>query len=146
MKLASFHYQGDMHFGRVEGDDVVVLSARDDDAPAGVRELLTRGEGGLAWARSERAGDRRVSLKSVDLQAPVPDPQKFLALGGNYPSHLAEAAKAGVVRGAGQVWFNKQVSCINGPFSDVLKPWISDQFDYEGELGVIISTRCRHVR
>jgi len=145
MKLASFHHQGGMHFGRVEADEVVVLSER-DDAPAGVRELLALGEGGLAWARSERAGDRRVSLKNVELLAPVPNPQKYLALGGNYPSHLAEAVKAGVVRGTGQVWFNKQVSCINAPFADVLKPWISDYFDYEGELGIVIGTRCRHVR
>ena len=134
-----------MHFGRVEADEVVVLSQR-DDAPAGVRQLLALGEGGLAWARSDRAGDRRISLKSTELQAPVPNPRKYLALGGNYPSHLAEAAKAGVTRGAGQVWFNKQVSCVNGPFAEVLKPWISDQFDYEGELGVVIGTRCRHVR
>lgn len=85
-------------------------------------------------------------MKDVELQAPVPIPQKYLAVGGNYPSHLAEAVKAGVVRGVEQVWFNKQVSCINDLFADVLKPRISDQVDYEGELGVVIGTRCRHVR
>jgi len=44
------------------------------------------------------------------------------------------------------VWFNKQVSCVAGPYDPVHKPWVSDQFDYEGELGVVIGKRCRHVR
>jgi 2-keto-4-pentenoate hydratase/2-oxohepta-3-ene-1,7-dioic acid hydratase in catechol pathway len=145
MKLASFYYRDAVHFGRVESDEVVVLSDR-SDAPAGIRELLAEGSEGLIWARDGRVGDRRVPLSDVELRAPIPSPQKYLALGGNYSSHLAEAAKVGVVRGAGQVWFNKQVSCITGPFSPVMKPWISDQFDYEGELGVIIGARCRHVR
>lgn len=145
MKLASFFDQGRLHFGRVEGDKVVVLSDR-ALAPAGLRELLARGADGLAWARSSRPDDRRLPLSEVELRAPIPEPQKFLALGGNYQSHLAEAKKVGVARGPGQVWFNKQVSCITGPYSAVVKPWVSDQFDYEGELGVIIGTRCRHVR
>jgi 2-keto-4-pentenoate hydratase/2-oxohepta-3-ene-1,7-dioic acid hydratase in catechol pathway len=145
MKLASFRYRDSMHFGRVESDQLVVLSDG-ADAPAGIRELLARGRPGLDWARSTVAGARRLSLNEVELCAPVPAPQKYLALGGNYSSHLAEASKVGIARGAGQVWFNKQVSCITGPFSPVVKPWVSDQFDYEGELGVIIGTRCRHVR
>jgi 2-keto-4-pentenoate hydratase/2-oxohepta-3-ene-1,7-dioic acid hydratase in catechol pathway len=111
-----------------------------------VRELLGRGKDGIAWAENVNSGDPHLALGDIELCAPITNPQKFLALGGNYSSHLAEAAKVGVVRGTGQVWFNKQVSCITGPHSAVLKPWISEQFDYEGELGVVIGTRCRHVR
>jgi 2-keto-4-pentenoate hydratase/2-oxohepta-3-ene-1,7-dioic acid hydratase in catechol pathway len=44
-----------------------------------------------------------------------------------------------------QVWFNKQVSCIAGPFDHVHLPRASDKLDYEAELGVVIGRRCRHV-
>ena len=44
------------------------------------------------------------------------------------------------------MWFNKQVSCINGPYDPVHMPKVSDKLDYEAELGVVIGQRCRHVK
>src|SRR3546814_958811 len=36
-------------------------------------------------------------------------------------------------------------SCITGPYDPVHRPRVSDSLDYEGELGIVISRRCRHV-
>ena len=148
MKLASFHHLGTLRFGVVRNDDVADLSEQ-PGAPAGLRELLARGDEGMAWLHAALAeAPRALYLPMADLRlaAPIPAPRKFLGLGGNYASHLEEAAKVGLVRAPGQVWFNKQVSCVTGPFDAVHKPRVSDQFDYEGELGVVIGRRCRHVR
>ena len=145
MKLVTFRQQlGAQRIGIVLGDDIAELTHQ-QGAPASLRELLERGADGLAWARQAADSSPRVALRDVQLRAPIPAPQKFLALGGNYASHLAEAAKVGLVRSPGQVWFNKQLSCINGPHDPVQLPRVSEQFDYEGELGVVIGTRCRHV-
>lgn len=43
------------------------------------------------------------------------------------------------------VFFNKQSTCVVGPGDDVQRPRVSEQVDYEGELGVVIGRRCRHV-
>jgi 2-keto-4-pentenoate hydratase/2-oxohepta-3-ene-1,7-dioic acid hydratase in catechol pathway len=145
MKLATFRHQGTLKYGVVEGDDVFDASAL-PGAPAGLRELLERGAEGLAWVRQAAHLGPRLPLAQVQLCAPVPAPRKFLGLGGNYASHLEEAARLGLARPAGQVWFNKQVSCVAGPYDPVHKPRVSDQLDYEGELGVVIGQRCRHVR
>ncbi|MDB5517537.1 MAG: 5-carboxymethyl-2-hydroxymuconate Delta-isomerase [Tardiphaga sp.] len=145
MKLATFQHQGVEKIGVVIGSDVADVSGR-PGAPASLRELLDRGDEGLTWIRQATGASPRLALADVQLCAPIPAPRKFLGLGGNYASHLAEAAKVGVVRGAGQVWFNKQVSCVTGPYDPVHKPRVSEQFDYEGELGVVIGQRCRHVR
>ncbi|MBT2322956.1 fumarylacetoacetate hydrolase family protein [Variovorax paradoxus] len=145
MKLATFRHDGATKIGAVEGDQIADVSGQ-PGAPTSLRNLLARGDDGLAWMRRAAAAGPRLPLAQVQLCAPIPKPQKFLGLGGNYASHLAEAAKAGIVRGSGQVWFNKQVSCIAGPYDPVHKPFVSDQFDYEGELGVVIGRRCRHVR
>jgi 2-keto-4-pentenoate hydratase/2-oxohepta-3-ene-1,7-dioic acid hydratase in catechol pathway len=144
MKLATFVHQGRRRIGVVDADQVADLTER-PAAPASLGQLLQRGKEGLEWARAAAAIASRLALAQVKLCAPIPDPQKFFALGGNYPSHLAEAAKLGLVRGAGQIWFNKQVSCITGPYDEVYLPRASEQLDYEGELGVVIGERCRHV-
>jgi 2-keto-4-pentenoate hydratase/2-oxohepta-3-ene-1,7-dioic acid hydratase in catechol pathway len=144
MKLATFRHEGTQKIGVVEGNDIADVSGR-PDAPASLRELLGRGREGLSWIRQVVGTSPRLGLAGVQLCAPIPAPQKFLGLGGNYPSHLAEAARVGIVRTANQVWFNKQVSCITGPYDPVHKPRISEQFDYEGELGVVIGRRCRHI-
>ncbi|HWJ85655.1 MAG TPA: fumarylacetoacetate hydrolase family protein, partial [Cellulomonas sp.] len=79
------------------------------------------------------------------LEAPVDDPQKYLGIGMNYREHAEEARQAGIPIPTSQLWFNKQVSCIVGPYDDVVKPDISEQLDYEVELAVVIGQRCRHV-
>jgi 2-keto-4-pentenoate hydratase/2-oxohepta-3-ene-1,7-dioic acid hydratase in catechol pathway len=83
-----------------------------------------------------------VPLADVRLLAPIARPPKFLAAGLNYEDHLAET---GLPRPTAPVFFNKQSTCVVGPFDDVHRPRVSDQLDYEGELGVVIGRRCRHV-
>ncbi|MGV1824478.1 fumarylacetoacetate hydrolase family protein [Agrobacterium vitis] len=85
-------------------------------------------------------------LADVQLAAPITDPRKFLAIGMNYRAHAEEAAAAGIPTPKSQLWFNKQVTCINGPYDDVVLPSVSEKVDYEAELGFIIGKRCRHVK
>lgn len=84
-------------------------------------------------------------LGEVTLLAPVDDPQKYLAIGMNYKEHAEEARQAGIPIPVNQFWFNKQVSSMIGPYDPIVKPDISDELDYEIELGVVIGKRCRHV-
>jgi 2-keto-4-pentenoate hydratase/2-oxohepta-3-ene-1,7-dioic acid hydratase in catechol pathway len=83
-----------------------------------------------------------VSLQDVELLAPIPRPPKFLAAGLNFEDHLEET---GLPRPATPVFFNKQTTCVVGPRDDIHRPRVSEQLDYEGELGVVIGQRCRHV-
>jgi 2-keto-4-pentenoate hydratase/2-oxohepta-3-ene-1,7-dioic acid hydratase in catechol pathway len=79
----------------------------------------------------------------VRLLAPIPKPSKFLAIGLNYLDHLEET---GATRPEFPIFFNKQVSCVTGPHDPIHVPVVSGMVDYEGELGVVIGRRCRHVR
>jgi 2-keto-4-pentenoate hydratase/2-oxohepta-3-ene-1,7-dioic acid hydratase in catechol pathway len=87
-----------------------------------------------------------MALSVVRLEAPINDPQKFLAIGMNYKAHAEEAAAAGIAIPKSQLWFNKQVSCIAGPLDDIVLPRVSDKLDYEAELAFVIGRRCRHVK
>lgn len=144
MKLVSFAFEGHEGFGLVRGDEVLDVSGL-DNGPRELLSMLNMETTGWQWLERATPKARRLPLASVRLRAPVPAPRKFLGLGGNYASHLEEARKIGLVRPPGQVWFNKQVSCVAGPFDPVHLPAVSREFDYEGELGVVIGRRCRHV-
>jgi len=144
MRLARFRLGDDpIRIGRVEGDHLVDVS---DVAGVGtsVRAILPR----LDELRPAilAASGPMLPLADVVLEAPIDAPQKYLGIGMNYREHAEEAARAGIPTPTSQLWFNKQVSCIVGPYADVVKPDISDELDYEVELGVVIGRRARHVR
>jgi 2-keto-4-pentenoate hydratase/2-oxohepta-3-ene-1,7-dioic acid hydratase in catechol pathway len=80
-------------------------------------------------------------LADVRLLAPA-RPRKFLAIGLNYAEHIGESGKEAPQY---PVFFNKQVTCVVGPDDDVHMPRVSSLLDYEGELAIVIGTRCRHV-
>lgn len=146
MKLVTFSHRGRISIGKVAGDQVIDLPASDPALPATMLQLLQAGPAALDRARALEAGRAAtVPLADVRLEAPVPNPSKYLAIGMNYKKHVQEAIEAGIKVPDSQVWFNKQVSCVSGPFDPVLIPRASDKVDYEAELGVVIGRRCRHV-
>jgi 2-keto-4-pentenoate hydratase/2-oxohepta-3-ene-1,7-dioic acid hydratase in catechol pathway len=146
MKLARFTSAGQTRIGVVRDGHVVALPDLIADAPATIKAVLAAGPGLIR--RIEAAAAKAAPgapVDSVRLEAPVPDPQKYLAIGMNYEDHAEEARKGGVAVPKTQVWFNKQVSCITGPFDPIHRPLASNKLDYEAELGVVIGKRCRHV-
>jgi 2-keto-4-pentenoate hydratase/2-oxohepta-3-ene-1,7-dioic acid hydratase in catechol pathway len=142
MKLARYTHGGVTRIGKVVGDRVVDLSG-----VAGVTDSMRQVLTDLPALRAalEAASEPDFALAAVTLEAPITDPQKYLAIGMNYEAHAKEAEEGGVPRPTSQLWFNKQVSCITGPYSPVDSPKVSDKLDYEAEMGVVIGTRCRHV-
>jgi 2-keto-4-pentenoate hydratase/2-oxohepta-3-ene-1,7-dioic acid hydratase in catechol pathway len=144
MRLVRFSQKGTTRIGKIVDNTVVDLSAIYPEAGNSMRALLIR----LPELRAaiEACESPSFDLAHVTLEAPIDDPQKFLAIGMNYKAHADEALKgAGIPLPTSQLWFNKQVSCINGPYSEVEIPSASNQVDYEAELGVIIGKRCRNV-
>jgi 2-keto-4-pentenoate hydratase/2-oxohepta-3-ene-1,7-dioic acid hydratase in catechol pathway len=97
----------------------------------------------LAWAtRQFDRGAQVRSLDEVELGPPVPDPEKILCLGLNYPEHAAEA---GADIPPVPTFFAKFHNSLVGPTSPVILPTASPFIDYEGELVVVIGKRCKHV-
>ena len=84
------------------------------------------------------------ALADAELLAPIEKPGKYLAIGMNYAKHLEESDRLGVARSAHQVWFNKQTTCIVGPY-DAIEPGPTEKLDYEVELGLVIGSRAKNV-
>jgi 2-keto-4-pentenoate hydratase/2-oxohepta-3-ene-1,7-dioic acid hydratase in catechol pathway len=97
----------------------------------------------LAWAaRRLETGEQVLFPDEVELGPPVPDPEKILCLGLNYPDHAAEA---GLEIPPVPTFFAKFRNSLVGPTSPVILPAASHFIDYEGELVVVIGKRCKQV-
>ena len=142
MKIVTFTHAGVTRIGVVEDAQVVDLAAAAPALPTDMTAFLALGEDGMAAARAAVEGGPRLALDAVTLEAPVPRPGKFLAVGLNYAEHIREM---GAATPEFPSCFAKMRTCINRPFGDVHRPRVSDSLDYEGELGLVIGRRCRHV-
>jgi 2-keto-4-pentenoate hydratase/2-oxohepta-3-ene-1,7-dioic acid hydratase in catechol pathway len=148
VKLLRYSQGSKTSIGALRGDAVVDLSDVVPRAPDSIEAILAEGPSllrDLAGAVDRAAGG--VPLAAVKLLAPIPRPAKFLGIGFNYSSHVEEVRKKGhpIPDLTNQVWFNKQVSCIVGPYDPIHLPAQSDQLDYEAELAIVIGRRCRRV-
>src|SRR4030088_2383692 len=143
MKLATFTQNGRTRIGVVEGDAIADIAV--EKIPTDMGTLREGGPPALDAVRAALPAAVRLPLSSVRLEAPVLRPRKFLGLGGSYRSHVKEIPHF-MAPPKHQTWFNKQVTCVNGPYDDVHLPKVSNTLDYEGELAIIIGARGRHVR
>ncbi len=142
MKLLRYRHGDDVKIGALLDDRIVPLEGLGYTSMSGIIEggkaALDRISAHLASAKAD------IALTDVELLAPLERPSKYLAIGMNYGKHLEEADKLGVARSKHQVWFNKQNSCISGPYDDI-DPGVTEKLDYEVELGVVIGRQAKHV-
>jgi 2-keto-4-pentenoate hydratase/2-oxohepta-3-ene-1,7-dioic acid hydratase in catechol pathway len=106
-----------------------------------VRELL----------ESERVEDLRtatesasasVALGDVELQPPIPDPDKILCIGLNYREHAAEA---GIEPPGSPTFFAKFRNALAPPGASVPLPAASRKVDFEAEVAFVVGRRCKEV-
>ena len=142
MKLLRYVQGDQIHLGAVKGDGIVDLGGLGFTT---MLDIICGGTPALKRIADRLEGQAStVAVSSAKLLAPVERPGKYLAIGMNYAKHVAEADKLGVPRATHQVWFNKQTSCIAGPY-DEIEPGVTEQLDYEVELGLVIGKRAKNV-
>jgi 2-keto-4-pentenoate hydratase/2-oxohepta-3-ene-1,7-dioic acid hydratase in catechol pathway len=147
MRLVTYRADGAAQIGALENDEVVDLSAV---APS-MLALIEQGPQGLEKARAALATGARRPLSALRLLAPIPRPSKnIVCLGMNYAEHAYESARS---RGMPEVlpehpvFFSKPPTTVNDPDGDVpLWPGVSEQIDWEVELGFVIGRGGSFIR
>lgn len=144
MKLVRFDRGGRPVIGAVKANGIVDLVAAGSRWET-ITAIAATGQAGLEeLTRLVQTSEACTTLAEAKLLAPIERPGKYLAIGMNYAKHLEEADRLGVVRAKHQVWFNKQVSCLAGPF-DPISPGVTEKLDYEVELGAVIGLPAKGV-
>ena len=161
MKYGTFSTPSDptLRLGFVRGDRMVdlrpALRGLWSDAPSTLLALIQAGPDAWrrmnAMARSLEIGERdSYPVTSVRWHAPIPRPAKnVFCLGLNYAAHAKESSQA---RGREMkiptvpVIFTKAPTTVNGPFDDIpVDRSVTQQVDWEVELGVVIGTSGRNI-
>jgi 2-keto-4-pentenoate hydratase/2-oxohepta-3-ene-1,7-dioic acid hydratase in catechol pathway len=155
MRLLMFRGDGGRRLGALRPgsqDEIVDLHelARAVDAPTPPPDLLSLIEGGEeALAEVRRLLDRLEAapvasalrrLGDVKVLAPLDPPRgNVLAIGRNYAKHAEEGARARGTEVGPPTIFTKAITSITGPYDEIpVDPQISEQIDWEVELGVVI--------
>ncbi len=80
----------------------------------------------------------------ADLDMPIRYPNKCMAAGGNYASHLAEGKMPLRRIEPLPIYFMPPTVCMVGPGRTAEKPARTQKFDWEIELGIVIGKRLRN--
>lgn len=145
MKIARYSVaNGPIRLGRVDADAQTLTDLSDVPGLGHSLKALLPRLSELSEAIKTASGTT-YDLNEITLHAPIDEPQKFLGIGMNYAEHAKEAAAAGIPIPKTQMWFNKQTSCIVGPYDGIKHPVISEELDYEIELAVVIGKECKNV-
>lgn len=134
MRLLSYlRPDGSPSWGALEGDAVTDLGARAPDLRAALRAGLTG---------ASAADAPRHPLTAIRYLPVITDPPKIICVAGNYEAHLKEA---GFTTPPKPRLFTRFANSQVGHGEAMIRPRASEQFDYEGELAVIIGRPGRHI-
>jgi acylpyruvate hydrolase len=148
MKILGFELNRELRLGVVDGDQVIDLKVADEKAPSDLREWLARQDGDLKpladLAKRAPAGARR-PLNGLKYALPVAQPSKIICLGLNYMAHLKEGRYANDPPPKYPTLFMRGLNSLVPHLQPLIRPRLSEMFDYEAELVVIIGRRARHL-
>jgi 2-keto-4-pentenoate hydratase/2-oxohepta-3-ene-1,7-dioic acid hydratase in catechol pathway len=144
LRLSSFRVQGSDHFGAVRDSGIVDLSAKYGGRYRTMIDLIRGGATALAEARvaAQDAADYRPS--EIEFLPPVPMPEKIICVGINYPERNEEY-KDGREKNKYPNLFVRFPDSLVGHQGALVRPKVSEKFDYEGEIVLVIGQTARNV-
>jgi 2-keto-4-pentenoate hydratase/2-oxohepta-3-ene-1,7-dioic acid hydratase in catechol pathway len=142
MRLASYIAHGRTSFGAVVGDGVVDFRVRFGSRFASLVDLM-RAQA-LDEARAVLVGVRPdFPLAAVELLPPLLAPEKILCIGINYANRNADFDDPNVPKYPSM--FYRHPGSLVGSGQALVRPRVTEQFDYEGEIAMVIGREGRHV-
>jgi 2-keto-4-pentenoate hydratase/2-oxohepta-3-ene-1,7-dioic acid hydratase in catechol pathway len=120
---------------------VDVAAETGNPAFASLEAVLQAGQPGLDAVRALTGRDGR-EYGPADLGPAVPAPARILCLGVNYSEHAIEGGRAV------PTWpeaFVRGRDSVLGPYADLVRPALSERFDFEGELGLVVGAGGRYI-
>jgi 2-keto-4-pentenoate hydratase/2-oxohepta-3-ene-1,7-dioic acid hydratase in catechol pathway len=141
MRLASFSVNGRTSYGAVTGAGIVDLGRRLPKYPSLLDVFRAQA---IAEARAAANAAADYQIKDVAMLPPIVMPEKNICVGINYPDRSAEYKDS---RGAPKYpnLFCRFATSIVGTEQPIVRPKVSEKFDYEGEVILVIGKEGRHV-
>lgn len=141
MKLLSFLREGSSGFGVVVDGGVIDLTGRLSGEVVTLRQAIAAE---LLGTAADYASGRHPDLGWSDITflPVIPDPAKILCIGLNYQKHKQETGRPDVEY---PTVFTRYADSQVGHRQAMIKPGVSERFDYEGEMAVIMGRGGRNI-
>ncbi|MEM1274829.1 MAG: fumarylacetoacetate hydrolase family protein [Pseudomonadota bacterium] len=145
MKLASYTIDGTSSYGVVTDAGIIDLASRLGSTAPTLKDLLAKGLEPARQIAETETPDYQID--SVELAPVIPNPGAVWCTGLNTHSHFHEAAALMGVRELPKVpmFFLRSVYTLVGSGQAIEKPKLETDFDYEGEIALVIGKSCRNV-
>jgi acylpyruvate hydrolase len=143
MRFICFRSAGQMGIAVRAADGVYSgLTAADSGYPGDLHTLIKSGPAALKKAAAVLASGNKIDVAAIAFLPPLRNPQKIICIGLNYVDHSAETGFKTPEYPAVFVRFN---STLVGHLQPIVKPKLSEQLDYEGELVAVVGKEGRHI-
>jgi 2-keto-4-pentenoate hydratase/2-oxohepta-3-ene-1,7-dioic acid hydratase in catechol pathway len=146
MKIVGFEADGGLRLGIVEGDQVIDLQAVDPNLPADLRVILQKSSDltPLADIAKKAPASARRLMKGLKYALPVANPGKVVCLGHNYLEHVKEGPNRDNIPKFPTIFMRANSSLV-AHGRPMIRPRVSETFDYEAELVIIVGKRVKHL-
>jgi 2-keto-4-pentenoate hydratase/2-oxohepta-3-ene-1,7-dioic acid hydratase in catechol pathway len=141
MRLASYIADGKPAFGVVRDDGVITMNELFGARALDLKEALA---GNLLPQMREAAANARPDRKLADIKflPVIPNPNVIACAGINYRSHASETGREIPKQPS---MFLRLTNTLIGHGGEMIRPTVSTNFDFEGELAVVIGRGGRHI-
>lgn len=143
MKIVRYKNKyGRICFGLVKDKMAVDIADIYQSSPSNMADLLA------LWPNISPTLEKRLGnhagtpISELELLPPIEPSSRIICVGLNYSDHAAEG-KMSVPEHP--VFFTRYYSSMVGAGADMVRPRLSDKYDYEAELAVVIGRQARHV-
>ncbi len=143
MKLVSFSVNGISSFGVVKDDGVIDLRRRFRNQGINTLRQFLEADALSKAAQLLESESADLKLAEIEFAPVIPDPDKIICIGLNYQDHVSEVGRTVTEK---PPLFARWPASQVGHMQPIIKPTISDHFDYEGELAVVIGKTGRHIK
>ena len=141
MKLVSFHLNNRPGYGAVVADRVVDLSSYLADIPD-LASLIASPDKLAQAKKLVTASEGELLLADLSLSPVIPAPGKIICVGINYVAHAEEAGRK---VGQHPVIFQRFAETLQAHDAPLVRPKVSEEFDFEAELAVVIGKGGSHI-
>ena len=145
MRFAAYRHDGTDGIAVAEKADAPFHACRTTDAhyPGDLTSLVAAGPDRLMSAGRAMLAGPEIDLDSVTLLPPLPTPPKIICVGLNYADHSAESGFAEAP--SYPTLFGRFSSSLVGAGAPIIRPRLSEQLDFEGEIVAIIGKSGRDI-
>lgn len=140
MRFATFQTEGAPSWGLIEGEEAVDLGAALRGRYPDLKSAIAADT--LDEVAAAAAGAPRHPLSAITWLPVLPNPDKILCVGLNYEMHRKETGRAEVDH---PTIFARFANSQIGHGADIVRPRLSHELDFEGELALIIGKPGRHI-